>query len=455
MAKKYDFDYIIIGSGPAGTSATLGLSKSRKKIALVDGGPFGGSRIYARNIPYTVALNFAETYSKIATYPEFGPETLSFSFPTLVSRQLKTIAKVSNHSIYDKPNLTLIPGYANFLDPHTIAVGESQYTSHFFILATGSELKTTEISGLDSVNYLTPTTAIRTRRLPKAVFVVGAGSTGCEIAEYFANLGTKVLIADTSERILPREDKEVGSTISDYFSTELDITVLPNCRVVALEQDSLSKKVIFSTAHTEKMVRVDCIVLATGSKPVVDYGLENAGVKYQSTGIKINKHFETSAKHIFAIGDCVDSNASTERAEYEGDLLASNLVNKVKNPANYTGFIRITNTYPEIATVGLNEDDLLRRDRKYKKSLVYLNDTIPGKTRDLDYGFIKLLADKRNNRILGACIVSPHAGLIAEELSLAIRYNLTISEVASTPHLSDDLNFAVKLAARDLILKKK
>ncbi len=457
MGRKYNFDYTIIGSGPAGSAAALGLAKSRKRIAIVDGEHFGGSRLNTRNVPYGVALDFAHAYATLSTYPEFGHQDLSFSFPTMISRQLQAIAKSGgdNKQLFESANIACIDGYANFLDPHTIAVGEHQYTSAHFILATGAQLKSPEISGLDSVNYLTPATAIKTRRLPKAVFVVGAGSTGCEIAEYFAELGTKVLIAEMAERILPREDKEVSTVLSEYLSTELGVTVLPSCKVVALEQDSLSKSVIFQTGRSEKMVRVDCIVLATGNQPTVDYGLENAGVKYQHSGIKVNRYFETSARNIYAIGDCIGGESSSERAELEGSMLASNIVNKTRNSLNYNGFTRVIDTYPQVATIGLNEDDLLRRDRKYYKATVNLTDTIAGSIYDMDYGFIKLLTDKRGGHIIGACIVAPHAALMAEELALAIRHGLTAAEIASTPHLADSYNYAIRLAAKAIITKKK
>ena len=179
MGRKYEYDYIVIGSGPAGVAATLGLATGRKRVAIVEGGRLGGARVNTRDIPYSIALDFAYRYARFSATPEFGQQDISFSFPTLVSRQLKAIARASASikSQLETAGVTYLDGYAHFLDPHTIAVGEVQHTSAEFILATGATLKATEISGLDSVNYLTPDTAIRTRRLPKAVFVVGGGAT--------------------------------------------------------------------------------------------------------------------------------------------------------------------------------------------------------------------------------------------------------------------------------------
>ena len=258
---------------------------------------------------------------------------------------------------------------------------------------------------------------------------------------------------ETAERLLPREDKEVGEAISHYLNKELGVMVLPNCKVVALEQDANSKHVIFHNARNEKMVRVDCVVLATGSQPILDYGLENAGVKYKNTGILVDKNYHTSAKNIYAIGDAIGGDSSTERAEYEGALLASNLLNRSKNLPNYNGFARIVNTYPQVAVVGLNEDDLLKRDRKYKKAVALVKDNIISLIDNNSYGFVKLIADK-SGHLIGATIVAPNAQLMISELSLAIRHNITALEIASTPHIANTYNSLIKLAAKQLVGKK-
>ncbi len=457
MGKKFDFDYIIIGSGPAGRAAALTLSKSKKlHIAIVEGNKFGGSAINTRDIPYSVGLNFAYEYMNFVNYPEFRGQSIHYNLPTAVSHSefiTSEIKKVSAKEFEDA-GITRIDGAANFLGPNKIAVGVKEYTAKYFIIATGDKLKCNEISGLETVSHLTPATALKARRLPKAILIVGGGSTGCEIAEYYAALGSKVLIMERAEHLLPREDKEVGDTIASYFKNELGIMVLTNCKVVALEQDNLSKRVVFSTNHQEKVVRVENVILATGSEPILDYGLENAGVKFKNTGILVNKLFQTSAKNIFAIGDAIGgSDTSIERAEYEGTILASNILNKSKSLVNYNGFVRVTNTYPEIAVVGMNEYDLLKRDQKCKRATVKLDTILPSKVTGNTYGFVKILAD-HSGKLIGATIVAPGASSMIAELSLAIRHRLTVLELASTPHIALNNSNAIKLAAKQLITKK-
>lgn len=456
MGRKYDFDYIIIGSGPAGSTAARTLIKSKKRIALIEGRYFGGSNLNTRDVPYDVSLDFAQTYHKISHLPEFSHQDFSFNFPTIVAHQLKAIIESgggNNQKSYSDAGIVCLHGYANFLDNHTIAIGEQKFTAQNFILATGSHLDTGDITGTDAVNYLTPETAIKIRRLPQATLIVGGGSTGCEIAEYYAKLGAKVFIMESASRLLPAEDPEVSQTMSNYFDT-LGITTLTSSKVVALEQDEASKRVIFQNNRTEKMIRVDCIVLATGSTPTTDYGLENAGVKLTKTGtIKVDKTFQTSAKNIYAIGDCIDNTASTERANYEGKLLATNIINKTKNTPNYVGFTRVTNTSPAIISLGLSEAELKHRKRKYQKSIVYIKDIPASKIYNSRYGFVKLIAD-RTNHILGASIVAPSAIAMSGELALAVRHHLSAIELASTPHITNDFSYAIKLAAKKLVKKK-
>ena len=449
--KKYDFDYLVIGSGPAGTTAALELARRKKQVGIVEGRYFGGANLNLRDVPYKVALDSVHNYYQMTTRPEIRAKDASFSLPSLASERLKAIIATGGGSTkeFEAARVKCIKGYANLIDEHTVAVGDKKYTATNIILATGSRLKTLGITGVETVKYLSPDTAIMIRRLPKVVAVVGAGSTGCEIAEFYAELGVNTILLETAERILPKEDKEAGETLSSYFSRELGMTVVTGARVVALAEDEVSKQVIFRFGNSEKIVRVEAIVLATGSEPVMDYGLENAGVKYRNSGIVVDKYFQTTAKNIYAIGDVLGNESSTERAVSDGMTLATNLTERTKTALNYKGMVRVTETWPEIATVGLNEDDLIRRDRGAQKILVPVSETVAGKIHELRYGFVKIMADK-NGHILGATIMAPGASAMAAEIAVAIRHNLTVLEIASTPHQINDYNYMVKLATKRL-----
>ena len=456
MGKSYDFDYIIIGSGPAGTTAALNLATTRKRIAIVEDSAFGGSHLNSRDIPYGVGLDFAHTFAKISSHPGLAGQDINFNLPSIVSHQERVSAEVGGNdkNIFKDSGITCIEGFAHFLDANTIAVGDRKYTSENFILAAGAHLKSNEISGLETANYLTPNTAIKLRRLPKFVFVVGAGPTGCEIASYFAELGVKVLLMERANRILPREDEEVSVVMTKYFTNKLGMMIAPNSRVVAIEQDGFFRRVIFSANNQTKMVRTDCVILATGSEPNVDYGLENAGVKYKKSGVLVNRYFQTSARNIYAIGDILGHESSTERSRYEATLLVDNLINRTKYTPDYSGFIRVTNTYPEIACVGYNENDLTKRDQKYQKALASFNELPASKIEGLSYGFVKILAHPKTSQIIGATVIAPNASLIIEELALAIRSQLTAKEIAETPHIDNSFNAIIKIAAKKLIRKK-
>ena len=450
--KKFDYDYIILGSGVSGTTAALALASPKHKVALVEGELFGGNNYNTRDIPYTISLNFSHSFSNMHNFPAINQRELHFNFPTITAHQnyiVSTMLDKTKQNLKDA-GVTIIPGHAHFLNAHTIAIGEKQLTSANFIIATGSHPSTSNIAGTNAVSYLTPDSIIKARRLPKFLLVVGGGPTGCEIAEYFAELGSKVIIIERKDRLLPREDKEAGAILAEYFTRRLGIIVATDAEVIALEKDPISKKIVFKIGNQEKTIRIDNIVLATGSAPNLDLGLENAGVKYNQNGIAINRNFQTSAKNIYAIGDCIGGESSTEIVEYQASLLASNLLNRSKNVINYKGFIRTVNTFPEIATVGDNKVDLAKQKRRCRKSLVFLKDIPASEIYHQNYGFVKILAD-HNGRILGATIAAPNASLMAEEFAIAIRHNLTVLELASTPHKANGFDQAIKLAARQLI----
>lgn len=454
MAKKYGFKYIVIGSGPAGTAVALALAKAKKNVCIVECDSFGGSSIHHYDVPCGVALDFAHNFSRLSQYPELKNQEFTFNFPTIAARETEAITKLGNDNqkILEDAGVICLKGAAHILNKHTIAVGDRKFTAEKFILATGSHLKTSGINNLENITFLTPETVFKIHRLPQVITIIGGGSTGCEIAEYFAELGVRVLLLEAKERILSNEDPDVSEAIAEYFTKQLGIAILTNCKVISAEKDDYSKYLIFRYRDSEKLVRTNNIVVATGSEPNLNCGLENADVKYKKTGISVNKLYQTSTKNFYAVGGCINASASTDHAHLEGTSLAINLLSRNKTPADYNGLVRITNTMPEIAVVGLTETELKKRKRKYKKAVIQLNELPAAKIHNFENGFIKVLIN-RSGQILGACAVAPQAELLISELSLAIRHKLTVLELASTPHIMNSYNEAIRLAAKKLVGK--
>ena len=189
--------------------------------------------------------------------------------------------------------------------------------------------------------------------------------------------------------------------------------------------------------------------MATGRKPAVDLGLENASVKYTAKGIDTNSHLQTSARHIFASGDVLGHNSHTHTALIESRVAAHNILRKDKTTPDYTAIPRVTFTNPEIASVGLSEDDCLKRDLSINTAIAPLNIVARSNTSDFRDGFVKIVSDKKGT-ILGATIVAPSASEMIHELTLAVQHRMTAADIARTPHAFLTWSEAIRVAAAKL-----
>ena len=457
--RKYDFDLVVIGSGAAGIAAAKMARNAKLRVAIVEKAKLGGSELNTRDVPYAAGMHFSHLYVQAVYGSRFGisSENLRFNYATATHWREKVTNRMGADlkKELEEAKIQYFRGKARFVNAHEVAIGSSgKLSADKILIATGSRQRESGIFGLEEVPYLMPENALTVERPPMTVMVVGGGSSGVEIAQYFAELGSKVAIAEVAERLLPREDEEVGKTVEELFDKRFDIRVLKQSRVIAVERDAISIKVIFLRDGQEKMVRVETVVIATGTEPAIaELDLEKAGVKLTRSGnIRVDKTLQTSARNIFAAGDVLGGDSSTERAEYEGGLAVKNILKRNSNYANYSGFIRVTDTDPQIATVGLTEDDLNRRARKYNSVVVPLSNVVASRTYDLKTGFIKMLASK-DGKLLGATIMAPGAAEIIQEVAVMVRHNFSVMEIASTPHVAMSWSDLVRLAARELAAK--
>lgn len=448
---NFDYDLIVIGSGAGGSPAATIAASAGKRVAVVEAGTFGGESPNWGDVPTKALLHAAQLYDEAKHGSRFGIRSsmLGYNYPSLQAWKelaVKRTGAGGNRHYYENHGISAFNGIAHFLSPNEISVNRRHISAEQFLIATGSHWETPDIAGLSALKYLTPRTILNQTRPPKSLFIIGGGANAVEIAQLMATFGTKVYIAEIASRLLPKEDEEAGELIARVLKEQKGVTTITQARILSVEKDGINKRVTYMRGGTERSVRVDEILVAAGRAPTVDLGLENAGVDYTAKGIEVSDTLQTSARHIYAAGDVLGRNSHTHTALLESRVATHNILHKSKTTPDYTATPRVTFTFPSVASVGLSEDDCIKRDLAVQKSVAPLNIIARSNTSDYRDGFVKLIADKKGF-LLGATIVAPHAGEMIHELALAIKYEMTASEVAQTPHAFLSWSEAIRVAA--------
>ena len=456
MAKKpqFDYDLIVIGSGAGGSAAATIAAREGKKVAIIESETFGGDSPNWSDVPTKALLHAAQLYDEARHGARFGlrSNTLGYNYPSLRTWKelaVKRTGAAGNKKFYESQGIDAFLGNAHFLSPHEVTVNRRHITAAHFLVATGSHWVAPDIQGLADIHYLTPRTILESIRPPKSLYIIGGGTIGVELAQLMAIFGTKVYLAEVAARILPKEDEEVGELIERLLLENKGVTTLTQTRTLSIIKDGLGARVTFLRGGVEKSVRVDEILIATGRTPSVDLGLENASIQYTPAGIEVNEHLQTSARHIYAAGDVLGHSRHTHTALHESRVAAHNILMKTRVAPDYTASPRLTFTFPGVASVGLSEDDCLKRYLPINKATAPLGIIARSNTSDFHDGFVKVITDKKGV-ILGATVVAPHAAEIVHELALAVKYGLTASQVAATPHAFLSWSEAVRVACGKL-----
>jgi len=457
MAQSHTFDYdlIVIGSGAGGSAAATIAARAGKRVAIVEADTFGGDSPNWSDVPTKALLHVARLYDEARHGDKFGlrTSTLGYNYPSI--RAWKELAvqrtgAAGNRKFYESHGISAYNATAHFLSPNEISVNRRHLSASHFLIATGSSWMTPNVQGLTDVSFFTPRTILEAIRPPKSLFIIGGGSHGIEIAQMMATFGTKVYIAEQASRILPKQDPEVGELLEKVLTEQKGVTVLAHSRVLSVVKEGLGKKILITRGGVEKYIKADEILVATGRAPNLDLGLENASVKYTPKGIDVNDNLQTSVKHIYAAGDVLGRDSHTHTAILESRIAAHNMFEKTKAVPDYTATPGIIFTNPEVAHVGLSEDDCRKRDLAIKKAIAPLNIIARSNTSDFRDGFVKIITDKKGI-VLGGTIVAPHASEMIHEIGIAVKHGLTAAQVADTPHAFLSWSEAIRVAASKLV----
>jgi len=451
----FDYDLIVIGSGAGGSAAATIAARAGKRVAIIESDTFGGDSPNWSDVPTKTLLHVARLYDEARHGDKFGlrTSTLGYNYPSI--RAWKELAvqrtgAAGNRKFYESHGISAFNATAHFLSPNEISVNRRHLSAKNFLIATGASWATPNIQGLTDLPFFTPRTILETIRPPKSLFIIGGGSHGVEIAQLMATFGTKVYIAEQAARILPKQDSEVGELLEKVLTEQKGVSVLTHSRVLSVSKEGLGKKILVSRGGVERYIKADEILVAAGRTPNLDLGLENASVKYTPKGIEVNDFLQTSVKHIYAAGDVLGLDSHTHTAILQSRIAAHNMFEKTKVVPNYIATPGIIFTTPEIAHVGLSEDDCKKRDLPIKKAIAPLNIIARSNTSDFRDGFVKIITDKKGV-VLGGTIVAPSASEMIHEIGIAVKYNLTAAQLADTPHAFLSWSEAIRVAASKLI----
>lgn len=444
----YDYDLIIIGSGSGGGVAATMAAKAGKKVAIFEAEAIGGECPNFGCVPTKALLHSAEIYEDANNAKQYGiGGSTSFNYESVKKWKDLAVYRTGTHEgaeTFNSMGIDVIKSKAYFISPHEVTTGRKRYSSRKFLLATGTKNFVPPIKGLEEAGYITYKEAIDLKNPPKSLFVIGGGAIGCEFTQLFNIFGTKVHIAEFAPRLLAKEDTEVSELVEAMFS-ERGIKVHSATKVVEVTTERGKKVVHFENSEGHHTAHVDEVLLAAGKVANVELGLENAGVEFTKRSITVDETMQTTAAHIYAAGDVVGPFMFTHTASYQSRIAAHNIMHKDKLKARYHAIPRCTFLTPEVASVGMTEQQAKEENMLYRVGSVPISILGRANTADRHIGFVKVIVDK-NKVLIGASIVSPRAGEMIHELTLAINHRMKAEAIESTVHAFPTWSEAVRIA---------
>ncbi|MBC74575.1 MAG: pyridine nucleotide-disulfide oxidoreductase [Halobacteriovoraceae bacterium] len=436
---NFDFNIVAIGAGSAGLVTSYIASAVKAKVALVEKHKMGGDCLNTGCVPSKALIKSSKVVHEIRKSESFGISSSApkVEFKTVMNRIKDVIEKIEPHDSierYTSLGVDCFQGEAKILSPWEVKVNGEILRTKNIVIATGARPLVPPIQGLDNIDFLTSDTLWDLTELPEEFVILGGGPIGCEMAQAFARLGSKVTIVEKGDRLMKVEDTEVSEFIQKKFKKE-GINILCNHKAVGFEKDFL----ICEGPEGEKKVSFSKVLLALGRAPnVKGFGLEDIGVKLDDNKtISTNKYLQTNFPNIYACGDVAGPYQFTHTASHQAWYASVNALFSPfkKFKVDYSAVPWCTFVDPEVARVGLNEQEALEKGIEFDITTYGLGDLDRAIADSEDVGFIKALTVKGKDKILGVTIVGTHAADLISEFTLAMNHNLGLNKILGTIHL--------------------
>ncbi len=449
------FDAIVIGSGPGGYVCAIKLAQLGIKVACVEGNSaLGGTCLNVGCIPSKALLNASHNYhNAIENFSKMGIEVDPpvVNWNKMLSYKESMIADNTKgiEYLFKKNKITLIKGWASFMDKNTIRVDNKSYRAEYFVIATGSQSTNLNDIEFDEKVILSSTGALELKEIPKKMIIVGAGVIGLEMGSIYSRLGTEVTVLEYFDKVLNGMDHDISKNFKAILQKQ-GFKFHLNCSVSMIAKEKKGVKVTFQARESDEMsdLSADVVLVATGRKPLTEgLNLENIGVEPNPKGqIETDSNWRTIAKNIFAIGDVTAGPMLAHKAEEEGIAVAEVIAGQAGH-VNFEVIPSVVYTDPEVAAVGKTENELKEAGIGIKVGKFSFMGNGRAKTVFANNGFVKIIADSNNDKILGAHIIGPAAGDLVHEVCVAMEFGASTEDLARTCHAHPTFSEAVREAA--------
>lgn len=456
---NHHFDLIVIGSGAAGGAAAAVAHAQGRSVAIVEKDKLGGDCPNYACVPTKALLRSAKVYALLKRAAEFGlhPGSVHFNWSEVIARKERIMSRTGAASAeerYEKKGIAVFKANASFVDEHRVRVGGEILSGERIMIATGTKPALPNIEGLNETGVITNIEAVSLRKLPKSIVIVGGGPVGCEFAQLFSTFGVEVMVLETNRTILSHEEPELGKIVRQALENN-NVSVLTEVKVERLANDTQRKKVVVKVGGQQREFFAEEILIATGREPrVSSLNLAAAGVETGKGGVEINEYLQTTQPHIYAGGDVSGPFLYTHFAHYQGELAGRNMFSKELGCADYRIVPRVTFTDPEIASVGMTEEQA-RQGHKVISATFEIAALGKALVESDEQGLVKIVAEAGSGEILGGHIVASRAGEMIHEIVGAMASHANVSDLEAAIHAYPSFAEGIKAAAGSWTHKRK
>ncbi len=451
------FQVVVIGGGPGGYVCSIRLAQLGYKTACIDSrNTLGGTCLNVGCIPSKSLLNLSEKFHSAKKFAEEGIEidSIKLNLEKMMKNKDKSVLNLTKgvEFLLKKNKVTYIKGYASFKSGTKILVKDNNkekiIETEKTVICTGSEPASLPKINFDETKILSSTGALSLKSVPKKMVIIGGGYIGLEMGSVWSRLGSEVYVIEFLDHITPGMDREISKEFLKILQKQ-GIKFYLESKVENVLKKSKGITVKYSNKEGKKIdIECDVVLVAVGRKPSTEkLNLEKIGIELgKNKRIKVDKKYQTSVKNIFAIGDVIEGPMLAHKAEDEGIAVAE-IIDGQAGHVNYNVIPGVVYTSPEVASVGKTEEQLKKEQINYKIGKFSLMANSRAKTINETDGFVKILADSKTDKVLGAHIIGSNAGELIAEMALAMEFGASSEDIARTCHAHPTFSEALKESA--------